>query len=59
MLSGQTIVTFDCVSWFNANIRRSKPYDLVVKPLYFDYFSLFFHGVVKATLPFLFYVFFS
>lgn len=51
MLSDRTIVAFDCISWLNANIRGSQCYDLVVKPLYYDYFSIFSRAVIKTTPP--------
>lgn len=49
MLSDRTIVAFDCISWLNANIRGSQCYDLVVKPLYYDYFSIFSRAVIKTS----------
>ena len=52
MLSDRTIVAFDCITWFNTNIRVSQCYDLAVKPLYCDYFPILFCAVVKTTSPF-------
>ena len=59
MLFDQTIIALDYISWLNANIRGIQCYGVVVKPLYYDYFPVLFHAVVKNTPPFVIYVFFG
>ena len=46
MLSDRSIV--DCIIWLIANIRECRCYGLVVKPLHYDYFFVFFCAVIKT-----------